>query len=376
MKKTIILSILALAFAFTSAVKAEMSLSGYQEFFAGSADQSTFRGAENDSDQDLAGIKNGQYTRITANYSSSLDSGIDVSGVLTVMSRDCQGTDTVNCGVVNHNFVNLSGGFGTVSIGERFDAGAAMLSRMTASGPMSEPDGNQIHNAFGTADGAANNKYGAGNETNYANNNLKALYMSNVYSGFSFAIGYTPNMGEGGAGTSGQLTSVSNGKWGNFNDVLSVYGKYAMEMDGIGLELVYGQQTGNAGQAAGSDYNDLEESAYSVKVTYGGFSADYRKNEADNSGLIKNGQDGNDEGTSVCGQYDMGNLSVNACSVETSFTDTSNLSNNSEVMTYSAEYQLGGGVKVGATYFDYEEVANNQTRTEIDGIAARLAIGF
>jgi phage portal protein BeeE len=43
-----------------------------------------------------AGIKNGQYTRITANYSSTLDSGIDVSGVLTVMSRDCQGTDTTN----------------------------------------------------------------------------------------------------------------------------------------------------------------------------------------------------------------------------------------------------------------------------------------
>ena len=32
MKKTIILSIIALAFAFTSAVKAEMSLSGYTEF--------------------------------------------------------------------------------------------------------------------------------------------------------------------------------------------------------------------------------------------------------------------------------------------------------------------------------------------------------
>ena len=40
MKKTIILSILALAFALQSAVKAEMSLSGYTEFFAGSADQS------------------------------------------------------------------------------------------------------------------------------------------------------------------------------------------------------------------------------------------------------------------------------------------------------------------------------------------------
>ena len=374
MKKIIILGIMALAFAFTSAVKAEMSLSGYQEFFAGSADQSTYQGRENDSDQDQAGIKNGQYTRITANYSSTLDSGIDVSGVLTVMSRDCQGADTTNCGVVNHNFVNLSGNFGTFSIGERFDAGAAMLSRMTASGPMAEPDGNQINAVFGTADTA--NTYGSGNEQNYANNNLKALYMSNVFSGFSFAVGYTPNMAESGANTSGQATSVTSGKWTNFNDVLSVFGKYSMDMDGIGLDLVYGQQTGNAGQVAGNNYNDLEESAYSVKVSYAGFSADYRKNEADNSGLIKNGQDGNDEGTSVCGQYDMGNLSVGACSVETSFTDTNNRSNSSELMTYSAEYQLGGGVKVGATYFDFEQTANSQIRTDMDGITARLAVGF
>ena len=47
MKKTIILSIMALAFAFTNAVKAEMSLSGYVEFFAGSADQSKYQGTEN-----------------------------------------------------------------------------------------------------------------------------------------------------------------------------------------------------------------------------------------------------------------------------------------------------------------------------------------
>jgi len=47
MKKTIILSILALVFGFTSAVKAEMSLSGYAEFFAGSADQGTYNGVDN-----------------------------------------------------------------------------------------------------------------------------------------------------------------------------------------------------------------------------------------------------------------------------------------------------------------------------------------
>ncbi|MEC8100113.1 MAG: porin [Pseudomonadota bacterium] len=376
MKKTIILSIMALAFAFTSAVKAEISLSGYQEFFVGSANQNTYNGQDNNSDKDEAGIKNGQYTRITANYSSTLDSGIDVSGVLTVMSRDCQGGDTTNCNVVNHNFINLSGNFGTFSIGERFDAGAAMLSRMTASGPMSEPDGNQINAVFGASDSDSTNSYGDGNEQGYASNALKALYMSNVYSGFSFAVGFTPNMGENGTNVSGQATSVTNGKWTNFNDVLSVYGKYAVDIDGIGLELVYGQQTGNAGMVGTSHYNDLEESAYSVKVAYAGFSADYRKNEADNSGLIKNGQDGNDEGTSICAQYDMGNLSVGACNVTTSFVDTSNRTNEAETQTYSAEYNLGGGVKFGATYFDFEQVANSLTRTDMDGIAARISVGF
>jgi len=374
MKKTIILSFMALAFAFTSTVKAEMSLSGYQEFFIGSADQSTHTGDSSGGQSgDTAGIKNGQYTRITADYSTTLDSGIDVSGQLTMFARDCQGDDTDNCDVVNHNFVNFSGGFGTVSIGERFGAGAALLSRITASGPTAEPDGAVFQTLY-AVDGA--NSYGSGNEQNYANNNLKALYVSNVYSGFSFAVEYTPNMAEGGSSTSGQAASVTSGKWTNFNDVLAVFGKYEMEMDGIGLELVYGQQTGNAGEVDGSNYNDLEESTYSVKLTYGNFEADYRKNEADNSGLIKNGQNGNDEGTSICGVYSFASMRAGVCSVETSMTDTSNLSNSSELMTYSADYTLGGGVTLGVMYFDHEQTANSQIRTDVDGVMTMLSVGF
>jgi len=374
MKKTIILSIMALVFAFTSAVKAEMSLSGYQEFFAGSADQSTYLGVDNNSGIDGAGLKNGLFTRVTANYSTTLDNGIDVSGVMNMTTRDCQGDKTANCNVVNFNMMSFSGGFGTISVGERFDAGAAMLSRMTASGPTAEPDGGQIGSFYNT-DGS--NYYGTANETNYADNDMKILYLSNVYSGFSFAVGYTPNMAETGAGVSGQATATNDfGKWAAFNDVLSVYGKYAMEMDGIGLELVYGQQTGNAGQIAGNNYNDLEESVYSAKVTYGNFAIDYRKNEADNSGLIKNGQDGNDEGTSVCAEYAMGNMRAGACNVETSYTDTNNLSNSASTRTYAADYNLGGGVTVGAVYFDVEQTANSQTRTDADGIMTKLSIGF
>ena len=56
--------------------------------------------------------------------------------LMSLTNRDCQGDKTDNCNVVNDNFVTLSGGFGAISIGERFAAGAAMLSRLTASGPM------------------------------------------------------------------------------------------------------------------------------------------------------------------------------------------------------------------------------------------------
>jgi hypothetical protein len=374
MKKTIILSLLALVFAFTSAVKADISLSGYAEFFAGSANQDKYQGVSGAHGLDKAGLKNGQYTRITANYGSTLDSGIEVAGTMNMTTRDCQGNKTGNCDVVNMNFMTFSGGFGSVSIGERHDAGAVMLSRITASGPMSEPDGGVI-GQFYTGDTA--NDFGAGNETSYANNSMKAVYMSNVFSGFSFAAAYTPNVAEDGSAIAGTNPGVGDfGEWASHSDVLSVFGKYTMEMDGIGLTLVYGQMTGNSGQSGGNNYNDLDESAYSALITYGNFAADYRKNEAGNSGRIKNGQDGNDEGTSICGTYTMGNIGLGACNVETSFTDTSNRSNSSQTRTYSAEYQLGGGVTLGVTYFDVEQTANSLIRTDVDGVATRLAIGF
>ena len=117
MKKTIILSIIALAFALTNAVKADIALSGYVEFFAGSAEQTRYRGNENHG-LDQSGLSNGNYSRITATYSSTLDSGIDVSGVYTADARDCAtqpntaagaaaAQQSGNCNVVDFNFISL-----------------------------------------------------------------------------------------------------------------------------------------------------------------------------------------------------------------------------------------------------------------------------
>ena len=383
MKKTIILSIIALVFAFTNAARADIALSGYVEFFAGSADQSRYKGSENHG-IDQAGLSNGNYSRIDATYSTTLDSGIEVSGTYTADARDCTASQNTaagaatnqngNCDVVDFNFMSFSGNFGTISIGERFDTGAAMLSRLTAGVPTGEPDGGQI-GAFYTGDAA--NGYGAANEVNYASTALKAVYLSNVYSGFSFAVGITPNSGENGTNDNdGQNGAASSGTWGSYSDVLSVHGKYAMEMDGVGLELVYGQQTGNAGRIGTVDYNDLEETSYSAKLTYGNFAADYRKNDSGNSGQTKNGNAGNVEGTSICGMYTMGNVGVAACQVNSSQNDASNFTNEATTRTYSADYQLGGGVTLGVVYFDVEQTANSVERTEVTGLATKLSIGF
>ena len=83
MKKTIILSIFSFSFAFTNAVKADMSLSGYAEFFAGSADQSKYLGVDNKT----MVLTSWSFQMVTIQellltYSSTLDSGIDVSGTM------------------------------------------------------------------------------------------------------------------------------------------------------------------------------------------------------------------------------------------------------------------------------------------------------
>jgi len=385
MKKTIILSIIALAFAFANVARADIALSGYVEFFAGSADQTKYRGLENHG-LDQAGLTNGNYSRITATYGSTLDSGIEVSGVYTADARDCApqpntaagaaaaANQAGNCDVVDFNFMSFSGGFGTFSIGERFDTGAAMLSRLTAGVPTGEPDGGQIA-AFYTGDTV--NEYGRGNEVNYASTALKMVYLSNVYSGFSFAVGYTPNAGETGLNSAnGQPGTATSAAWGSFSDVLSIHGKYAMDIDGIGLELVYGQQSGNAGRIAAVDYNDLDETSYSAKITYGNFAADYRKNESGNSGYAVGVNTGNVEGTSMCGMYTMGNIGVAACNVNTSQIDANNKTNDANTRTYSADYQLGGGVTLGLVYFDVEQKADGVERTTVDGLATKLSIGF
>jgi len=358
--------------AFVNVARADFTMSGYQEFFAGSADQSTASGAA-EHGIDLSGASQGNYSRITANWESTLDSGLNVAGIYQVNARDCSGNRQGNCGVVDLNQAAISGSFGTITVGETFDVGMGWHSRLTAGVPTGEPDGGMLGH-FYTGDGG--NAYGSGNEFAYAGTAIKMKYNSNIYSGFSFAAGYTPNSAVGGATDNGQVTTVTNGQMASFSDVTHLVAKYSMDMDGVGLTLTYGQQTGNAGRQATIDYNDLEEVTYSAVVSYAGLSVDYRKNEKDNSGTAKNSNTGNDEGTSVCAKYGMGNVGLGACQIDTSMIDASNYTNSAKTRTYSADYNLGGGATIGLVYFDVEQTANSVTKTDVDGIISKLSFGF
>ena len=108
----------------------------------------------------------------------------------------------------------------------------------------------------------------------------------------------------------------------------------------------------------------LDELVYSVHVSFAGFAADYRKNEADNSGREAATNAGNNEGTSMCGEYRMANLGLGVCQVETGFTDANNRSNSSTIRTYAAEYSLGGGANLAVVYFTDEHEANSVTNTD------------
>ena len=75
---------------------AEIEITGYQEFFFGSASQSYYKGKSNHG-IDQAGMSNGTYSRLTAIYNEKLFNGIEVSGIYSLGVRDCMGDKTDNC---------------------------------------------------------------------------------------------------------------------------------------------------------------------------------------------------------------------------------------------------------------------------------------
>ena len=379
MKKIFTIALITVVAAFTASVsKAELSLSGYQEFYAVSVDQTTAAGlaTSTNTHEARSGLSNGRFTRLIATATSTLDSGIDVTGVYAI-SKDGGSSDTDTRTVaVNENSLSFSGGFGTMSVGNIFSAGTMIHKRGTTLIPTAEPD----NNAFGyyPVAGGGTGGYGAFDEAGYALDGMKLRYMSNVYEGFQLAVSYESCMEKNTAASS--ATNCDGGTATNYDDVIDVAIAYNGNFDGVDIGLTYGQLNGNTQIITGSEYNDLDAQIYSASLGFAGVTAIYKLHTyADSGQLVSRTSDGDGEGNVYAVRYDMGNISIGYIHTETSFKEGTNSSESSQEMDiFGLGYNLGGGVMIEVAHGSKEETDGSDALkdTEADVTLAKLSFGF
>jgi len=380
MKKFLTVAFAVLFGAFMlSAAKAELSLSGYQEFYAINADKQTEAGLDGSvhTDNSTSGLSNGRFTRLIATGTTTLDNGITVTGVYTISKdNDSNGDADTSTVAVDENSLSFSGGFGTISVGNIFSAGSMAHHRGTTLIPTAEPD-NGATGRYVTAGGATGG-YGAFDEAGYALDGMKLRYMSNVYEGFSLAVSYESCMEKNSGAAS--HTDCNGGTVGNYDDLIDAVISYSGNFEGVDVGLTYGRLQGNTEISAGSEYNDLDAQVYSVRVAAAGFTAIYKNHTYGDSGLIKSDTvDGDGEGSVYAVRYDMGNFSLGYVHTETSIKISTNAAESSaETDTFGLGYNLGGGVMIEFAHGSIEETggADSLKDTEADITLAKLSFGF
>ena len=360
---------------------AEVTFSGYQEFFAGSSDQSTRTALDMSTNTGVSqsGLSNGAYTRLLATVSATLDNGIEVIGVYSIMKDDKTGGDTDVLGIsTNQNDISLSGGFGTFTIGNTGSTGSMMHYRASTIIPTAEPDGGILAHFYS----GGSNTYGRADEVGYAEDSMKVRYMSNVYQGFSFGLQYGASLRSTPARTSASDMNCTTASditgHGCYSDVIDAVIKYEGTFDGITIGATYGMIGGNTNIIAGAEYNDLEADVYTANIGYDNFTLQYKHASHGDSGQLKSTtDDGDDVGTTICGVYTFGNSSAGVCGVETEFSETGvSVKNESSQMVYGFGYNLGGGVMIEAAYATVEQSQGSTKDTDADVIISKISFGF
>lgn len=385
MKKILIAAlVVTYSFMLASISKAEISFSGYQEFYMGSADQSTQRGVDTSTAVDLTnssfnGFSNGRFTRLTAVGKTTLDNGIEVIGTYNISKNSDAGGDADTQAVgVDQNDIIFSGGFGTIAFGNNFSAGTMMHYRGTTLVPTAEIDNDQVHRFITTGNAARG--YGRYDEAAYALDGMKIRFQSNSYEGFSFGVSYEPCMEHNSAAASATdcNSTTAPSEHGQYDDLTDMVIKYAGEFDGVGVGVTYGYQTGSTNIVAGTEYNDLKGQTLSGQLTYGGVTLIARNNDLGDSGQIKtNTDDGDEEAQTYAIRYDMGNFSVGYSSTETEKAVTAqSVKNTAKYGVFGLGYNLGGGVNIETAYISIEQKAGTTIDTDADMIITKLSFGF
>ncbi len=388
MKKIFTIALITVVAAFTASVsKAELSLSGYQEFYGVSVDQGTTAGFDQatTTPNSRSGLSNGRFTRLIATATTTLDSGIDVTGVYAI-AKD--GGGTADAGTqqvaVNENSLSFGGGFGTVSVGNIFSAGTMIHNRGTTLIPTAEPDNGVVGTGAGTGyatAGGATGGYGAFDEAGYALDDVKVRYMSNVYEGFQIAASFSSCLEKGSQNASDvSCSNESTGTVTNYDDVFDVAIAYNSNFEGVDVGLTYGMVSGNSQILDGAEYNDYEGQIYSLSLGMAGATIIYKNLTYGDSGqLVSRTVDGDGEGSVYAARYDMGNIGIGYVHTETSFKEGTNSSESTaEIDIFGVSYNLGGGVVLEAAHGSIEETDGSDSLkdTEADISLVKLSFGF
>ena len=365
----------AVIFSFTQKTFAEVSISGYQEFFAGSADQSKMLGLDtsDQTDQSKSGFDNGTYTRIITTATTTLDSGIDVTGVLTLTKdTDANGAAEAAGWSGDENAVVFSGEFGSIGFGNTGGAGTMMHYRPDLIIPTAEPDG--LNYQFFFTKGT--NSYGSVNELDYARDSMKLRYMSNEIQGFSIGASYASSVINESDTASG--TDQNSGTATDYSDITDFVLSYTGETEGVGYGFTYGYTTGNTQIITGTKYNDYEGTLLSGSLSYAGFTLQAKQMDTgDSGGAVSTTDDGDDESFTICGVYAAGNFSVGYCDQHAEVKESGvAIKNELDITVASIGYNLGGGVNISAAYFTHEESQGATTDTDADGVFTMVSFGF
>ena len=375
----------SLIFINVSYLKSDISLNGYQEFFAGSADQTTQTGLAKSTgastNTNFNGFSNGIYTRLIAVAETSLENGLEVIGTLVLAKdSDLGGDGDIISNSVDQNDLSVFGNFGSLTIGQTGSAGTLMHFRPTAIIPTGEPDGGVLQHFYTVGNGT----YGNFDEPGYSADALKMRYLSNKYNGFSFGISYSTFEPSGTANPSGtDQNACSEAQITGhvcYDGLIDYVVKYEGNYNNLNYGVSYGWQTGNTSNRGSTtnEYNELKNETYSFNLDYSNFTIQYKFNDLGDSGVISSSSDaGNNESNSLCANYLLEKFSIGVCDSQAQYDEVNQEVTNTDKRRYLAiGYIIGSGVSLEAVYASIKQEDNGIIDTEADILMSKLSYSF
>jgi len=364
--KKIIIGAFALAFAITSAARADVAISGFFQQIIGMGDDTT------------GGITH-EFDRINFNASTTTDNGWEVGGVLQhepTFDRTA-GPTTL------HMFVQTD--LGNVQIGHLTDAVTNTVGRINGMVPGGGIDAGYQFLFFSATQG---NRGVKGSEAYYAMNGARVLYTPPSINGINFKISYTP--------TQDNNTMASRGRTANgaglntHQETVEVAANYSGELEGIGYTVALGSKNGNGIDNFGTTGNDLQVIVGTITLTQGPWALGYALyDNGDSFGSSDDSTKASSSGWNTALTHTMGNIvigvgyseweAVNGTSYNTA-TASSNASGaqSTNITNIGISYNLGGGVGTFLQMSDYDVSDGKADTTEISPqvIFAGISLGF